>query len=451
MPEILQTTLAFIVAIAALIAIHEYGHFIVARKLGVKVEKFSIGFGPALFSWPSRDGEVTYVIAAIPLGGYVKMFGENASDLSAQKHLISEKDHKRAFDAQPVWVRAAIAAAGPAFNFMFAIVAYMIIAWVGQDVVPPVVGEVYQASRAQSVGIRPGDRVLRIDDRTVHSWQEMEETLKQAVGHTVMVEVRRGDARQRLRLTVPQAEQDPMMVNVADELVGISPDVRLVVDTVMPDMPAANAGLHGGDVIREVEGLPVNNIRKFIHIIQSHNGDPVSIGVQRDNTMLRFSVAPKEDDKGHVRIGVRLSTQANYELETYRMGMVSGLVYGFARTWDMTVMTLQVIGKMISSSISAENLGGPIAIAQLAGKTAQLGMISFLSFLALISVNLAVLNLLPVPVLDGGHLLYLAIERIRGKPLSTSVMEWTQAIGVFMIAALMIFAFYNDLARLFRG
>jgi len=451
MPEIFQTALAFIVAIAALIAIHEYGHFIVARKLGVKVEKFSIGFGPALFSWPSRDGEVTYVIAAIPLGGYVKMFGENTADLTAQEQPITEQDRKRAFNTQPVWVRAAIAVAGPLFNFLFAIVAYMLIAWIGQDVVPPVVGEVYQASQAQTAGMRSGDRVLRIEKRNVHSWQEMEEALKQAVGRTVTVEVRRGNVRQRLQLAVPQPKQDPMMLNVADELVGISPNVQLIVDAVMPGAPASNAGLHNGDIILEVEGLPVNNIRKFIHIIQSHNGKPVSIGVQRDTTMLRFSVAPEEDNKGHVRIGVRLSTKANYELETYRMGVLSGFVYGFARTWDMTVMTLQVIGKMITSSISAENLGGPIAIAQLAGKTAQLGIISFLSFLALISVNLAVLNLLPVPVLDGGHLLYLAIEKVRGRPLSTTVMEWTQAIGVFMIAALMIFAFYNDLARLFRG
>ena len=451
MPEILHTALAFIVAIAALIAVHEYGHFIVARKLGVKVEKFSIGFGPALFSWQSRDGEVTYVIAAIPLGGYVKMFGENAADLAAQASSISEQDRRRAFDAQPVWVRAAIAAAGPLFNFLFAIVAYIIIAWVGQEVVPPVVGEVYQASRAQAVGIQSGDRVLRINDRTVHSWQEMEEALKQSVGHAVMIEVRRDEVRQRFRLSLPQTERDSMMVNVADELLGISPDVQLLVDAVMPDTPAADAGLHDGDIIREVEGLPVNNIRKFIHIIQSHKGNPVSIGVQRNNTRLRFSIAPREDDKGHVRIGVRLSARANYEPEIYHMGMLSGIVYGFERTWEMTTMTLQVIGKMISSSISAENLGGPIAIAQLAGKTAQLGMISFLSFLALISVNLAVLNLLPVPVLDGGHLLYLAIEKVRGKPLSTRVMEWTQAIGVFMIAALMIFAFYNDLARLFRG
>jgi len=446
MPDILHTMLAFIVAIATLIAVHEYGHFIVARKLGVKVEKFSIGFGPALFSWRSRDGEVLYVIAAIPLGGYVKMLGEQPGE-----ETIDEAERHRAFNEQPVWVRAAIAAAGPLFNFVFAIVAYMVIAWVGQLVVPPVVGEVYPASPAHTAGIEPGDRIVSVGDVDVHSWRQLESAFKRAVDQRVMVRIERTGQVQALTLHVPAAEVDPLMMSVTDELIGLTPDVSLVIDSVLPDSPAARAGLAAGDVIREVDGFPVNSVGRFIRMIQRKHGEPVAIGVRRGQTMLRLTVAPRADEKGRMRIGIRLSSQAHYEPELYRMGPLQGIAYGFARTWEMTTLTLQVIGKMLSASISAQNLGGPIAIAQLAGKTAELGLVSFLSFLALISVNLAVLNLLPVPVLDGGHLLYLAIEKVRGKPLPPKIMEWTQAVGVLMIAALMVFAFYNDLARLFKG
>ncbi|RMH61041.1 MAG: RIP metalloprotease RseP [Zetaproteobacteria bacterium] len=446
MPEILHTTLAFIVAIATLIAVHEYGHFIVARKLGVKVEKFSIGFGPALFSWRSRDREVLYVIAAIPLGGYVKMLGEQGDEAT-----IETSERHRAFSAQPVWVRASIAAAGPLFNIAFALLAYMCIAWIGQTVVPPVVGAVYPASPARMAGIEPGDRIVSVAGDEVHSWRQLEAALKRGVGQRVELSIERDGLRIPVTVHVPPSSIDPLLIDVTDELVGVTPDVELVIDSVLPGRPAARAGIEAGDVVREVDGLPVNSAARFIRLIRQHKGKPVAIGLLRGDTMLRLSVLPGTDEHGQAKIGVRLTTRAHYTPETYRMGPFEGMAYGISRTVEMSVLTLEVIGKMLSASISAQNLGGPIAIAQLAGKTAELGLVSFLSFLALISVNLAVLNLLPVPVLDGGHLLYLAIEKVRGKPLSPRIMEWTQAVGVLMIAALMVFAFYNDLARLFKG
>lgn len=447
--DILHTSLAFVVAIATLVAVHEYGHFLAARRLGVRVDKFSIGFGPSIFSWRSKDGEVTYVIAAIPLGGYVKMFGEQPGETDELDGL-TEGERKRAFNAQPVWSRALIAFAGPAFNFLFAIFAYMLIAWIGQQVMPPVVGDVYPASPAARSGLMADDRIVQVEDVQIHSWQEVEEELRRHVGHQIHLGVLRDGGLKMLTLDVPRGKRDPLLVNVADEWVGISPGVQIIVDGVMAGSPAALAGLQEGDVIREVDGQPVHSVRVFIHRVQQHENKPMSIGVMREETMMRFTLLPQSDEEGKVRIGVRLAAKAMHPSEVYRMGLLDGFFYGLERTWDMTALTVKVIGKMITSAISPENLGGPIAIAQLAGKTAEMGVVSFLSFLALISVNLAVLNLMPVPVLDGGHLMYLAIEGLRGRPLSRRTMEWTQAVGIFMIVLLMVFAFYNDIARLFR-
>jgi len=450
--EVLHTTIAFIIAIALLVAVHEYGHFIVARKLGIKVEKFSIGFGPALYSWRGRDGEVLYVIAAIPLGGYVKMFGENPDEQIAEEESnLSEAERARAFNVQPVWKRAAIAAAGPLFNFLFAIVAYAMVAWIGQNVVPPVIGSVAPASVAERVGLESGDRIVRVENETVHAWSQVEEALKGVTGQDVHLDVERDGGRMQVAFHIPQPEKDPWLINVADELVGISPPLKIVVAKVIADSPAEKSGIRDGDVIRTLDGQSYTDIGRLIEAIRKQGGRELNVGIDRDGTLLDIRVLPEADAQGNVRIGAMLAAQALLGAEVYRMGVLDGTLYGFERTWDMTVLTMQVIGKMLTAAISPDNLGGPIAIAQMAGKTAELGLVSFLTFLALISVNLGVLNLMPVPVLDGGHLLYLGVERLRGKPLSPKVMELTQVVGVVLIIALMVFAFYNDLARLFRG
>ena len=452
MIETLHTTLAFVVAIALLIAVHEYGHFIVARRLGIKVEKFSIGFGPALFSWYSRDGEVEYVIAAIPLGGYVKMLGENPDEQGDEaRQELSEEDRVRAFDAQPVWKRASVAVAGPGFNFVFAIVVYMLVGWIGQWVMPPVIGTVAPASVAERAGLLAGDRVTYIEGRAVHSWQQLEEALKQQVGAETRLQVDRDGLHIPLRVQLPEIKAEPLLANVAAEALGISPGMKVVVDSVIEQQPAARAGLMAGDVILQVQGEPVVSIHDFIEMIRARAGKPVTLAIQRKQILLNISLIPEAGDDGFGRIGARMAAQAVHEPELYRMGPWEGMQYGFVRTWEMTLMTLQVMGKMVTATISPESLGGPIAIAQLAGKTAELGIVAFLTFLALISVNLAVLNLLPIPVLDGGHLVYLGIEKLLGRPLSPAMLERTQIVGMALIIMLMVFAFYNDLSRLFRG
>ncbi len=452
MIETLHTVAAFVVAIALLIAVHEYGHFIVARKLGVKVEKFSIGFGPALLSWRSRDKEVLYVIAAIPLGGYVKMLGENPDEQGDEANAeISEADKHRAFDVQPVWKRASIAVAGPLFNFLFAVVAYMIVGWGGQSILPPVIGQVAPASVAERAGLLIGDRILAVDGSKVHSWQQVEEIAKSRAGMNMSLNVASGRVERQMNVFVPQPARDPLLVNVTADYVGMGPGTKVKVAEVVKDSPADLGGLKAGDVIISLAGEQITGIGPFIEKIRALAGQKVNISVQRGDVVVNLVLAPQADNGGFGRIGAKMTAKAMIAPEIYHMGPAEGFVHGFARTWEMTSMTFSVLGKMLTASISPENLGGPIAIAQIAGRTAELGLIAFISFLALISVNLGVLNLLPIPVLDGGHLVYLTIEKLRGAPLSPKVLERTQIVGIVLIAALMIFAFYNDISRWLNG
>ena len=452
MLEILHTTFAFVVAIALLIAVHEYGHFSVARRLGIKVEKFSIGFGPALFSWRSGDGEVLYVIAAIPLGGYVKMLGENPDQQGEDSQQpLSEADRARAFNLQPVWKRAAVAAAGPAYNFLFAIVAYMLVAWLGQSVLPPTVGYVAPASIAEQAGLLPGDRIVKVEDGDVHSWQQMEERLKGYVGGSTTLDVNRDDRALSLHVNLPAQKKDALLIDVADQVLGFNPGLVVSIEEIMAASAAQRAGLRKGDVIKQINGIAIGNVNQFITQVQQRAGEDVSLLVEREKMILSLTVIPVADSDQKGRLGVRLASKSLHGTALYRMGVFEGVQYGFVRCWEMTVLTLGVFGKMVTSSISPDNLGGPIAIAQLAGKTAELGLVYFMSFLALISVNLGVLNLLPIPILDGGLLVYLGLEKLRGKPLSPRFLEMTQVVGLGLIITLMVFAFYNDLSRLFRG
>jgi len=452
MIEILHTSLAFIVAIALLIAVHEYGHFSMARRLGIKVEKFSIGFGPALFSWRSKDEEVQYIIAAIPLGGYVKMLGENPDEQGEGEHAeLSEQDKARAFNNQPVWKRAAVAVAGPAYNFLFAIIAYMVIGWLGQAVLPTIIGHVTPASIAEQSGLRIDDRIVSIENQPVHSWQQMEERLKQKVGTSTTLQIVRDESKVELNIHLPQQDKDPILMDISDQVLGVNPGLIVRIENVLEGSAAQKGGLKKGDIIKQINGWPVSNMSQLIEKIKAKPGESASLTVHRDHALLQLQVTPVADQNEQGRLGVKLASQAIHGTEMYRMNLWEGLTYGFTRTWEMTALTLNVFGKMVTSAISPDNLGGPIAIAQLAGKTAEMGLVYFIGFLALISVNLGVLNLLPIPILDGGLLLYLGLEKITGKPLPPKALEITQMLGLFLIISLMIFAFYNDISRLFRG
>jgi regulator of sigma E protease len=453
MIEFLTDAVAFIVAIALLIAIHEFGHFIVARKLGIKVEKFSVGFGPSLFSWRSRDGEVEYILAAIPLGGYVKMLGENPGEQKEEATTaLNPADLARAFHVQPVWKRAAVAVAGPLFNFVFAIFLYMVIGWSGQQVIPPIVGHINVDSLAERADVRIGDVITAVNGEPVHAWQHVEEAMKKSVGKEVLLQLQRDERDVQVRMLLPLPKQDALLTNISESLLGFSAGQRVFAASVVKDSPADRGGLKDGDEIVRLDHEVVDDVRSLIHYVQQHAGTAVTMGVLRGDLQMNVQITPQADSEtGLGRMGVVLNARSVQKPVQYRMGVLEGVAYGFTRTWEMTSMTLEVLGKMVVNTISPSNLGGPIAIAQMAGQTVEYGVIPYLLFLALISVNLGVLNLLPVPILDGGHLTYLGLEAVRGRPLSPETMEKTQLVGVLLIAALMIFAFYNDIARFLQG
>ena len=452
MIETIQTTLYFIAAIVILIGFHEYGHFVAARKLGFKVEKFSIGFGPTLLSWRGKDGEVEYVIAAIPLGGFVKMFGENPYNQvedGEEKPVIPEKDLKRAFNRQAVWKRAVVAFAGPAFNFIFAIAAFALAGLMGHEVLPANIGTVTPNSVAEQKGLRAGDTIIALNGKEIGSWRTFEEYLKLSVGEEVLLDIERDGQPQQVSFTLPVPETDVFLIDVSSKLLGTSLGMDVFIESVMPDSPAEAALLQAGDKIIGVNGQPIFNVSAFINEVAGNPGANVSLQVLRHQAQLQLLVVPKANDAGRGLIGVRLKAKPWDEPVVQRKGVLDSMVYGVTRTWEVTVMTGEMIKRMLTNSISADNIGGPIAIAQMAGNTANSGLVYFVMFLAFFSVNLAILNLLPIPVLDGGMLMFLALEQVRGKPLSTDMQIRFQMMGMLLIMALMIFAFYNDIMRLF--
>ncbi|MDQ6990035.1 MAG: RIP metalloprotease RseP [Mariprofundaceae bacterium] len=451
MMETVHTTLFFIVAIALLIGFHEYGHFIVARKLGIKVEKFSIGFGPALFSWRGKDGEVEYIIAAIPLGGYVKMLGENPFEDDENKVVLSEADKKRAFNRQAIWKRAAVAVAGPAFNIIFAIMAFMLVAWLGHQTLPSTIGVVNPNSIAEQSGLRAGDKIIALDGQDIPAWNALEEQLKMHVDKNITLGVLRDGQHISVVIDLPKPEQDVFLIDVADKVLGIGLGVDILIDAIAADSPAAQALLQVGDQILVANGERIQSLPGLIKVLGSHAGKAVSMQVKRGDALLQLQVTPRANDQGRGLIGVHLAMKTWAEPIWQRSSVWDGVLYGFVRTWEVTLMTGEMFKRMISSSIASENLGGPIAIAQMAGSSADKGLVYFLMFLAFFSVNLAILNLLPIPVLDGGLLMFLALEKLRGKALSPEMQLRFQAVGILLIMALMIFAFYNDIVRLFRG
>jgi len=446
MSGLLYSVLGFVVGLGALIAVHEYGHFLAARKLGVRVLRFSIGFGPAIWKKVGKDG-VEYVIAAVPLGGYVKMLGESAED-AALLAALPEQERARAFDRQPVWKRAVIAAAGPAFNFLFAIAAYAVVAWIGMPAHPAEVGAVLPKSAAADAGIDPGVQIVAVNDERVRSWEELVEALRAARGSTFVV-LELDDGR-RLRLRWPKVADATQAIVAPARVLGIAPPVAVVVVQVRAGMPAARAGMQSGDEIVAVNGRLVASAGDVARAVEASEGRTLSFRVRRGDRKLVLQVAPQREGK-HWRIGIALGERWLREGFTVRKGPIEGVIYGLVQTWRMSVLTVETIGKMLSRAISPENLGGPITIAQLSGRAAEAGLVAFLAFLALISVNLGVLNLVPLPVLDGGHLMLLAVEAVRGRPLSPRVLAWVQGFGIVLIVALMAFALSNDLARLLRG
>ncbi len=439
---------SFVVALGVLITVHEFGHFWVARRLGVKVLRFSVGFGRPLWSRRSRDGETEYVIGAIPLGGYVKMLGEDEGE-------IPPGERERAFSAKSPWARMAIAVAGPGFNFLFAVLAFWAMYTLGVPGIKPVVGEVLDGTPAAHAGLRPEDRILAVNGTATPTWDAVRTALLKATlgDRPVLMEVQDPDGKVRSLQLDMGTVADPAESQDLLGSVGIVPwQPPPVAGEVVPGGAAARAGLQPGDRVLSLDGEPVATWVDWVRYVRAHPGETIDVEVERAGRVLHLELRPDVREEGDERIGVVGVHIPELYLErlsaVQRYGVLGALGVGIERTWDMSVLMLEVLGRMVVGEASLKNISGPLTIAQYAGESAALGLVPFLSFLAVVSISLGVLNLLPVPILDGGHVLFCLVEVVRGRPVSEAARLAAQRIGILLLLALMSLAFYNDFARL---
>ncbi|MBU0499616.1 MAG: RIP metalloprotease RseP [Gammaproteobacteria bacterium] len=449
--EFLTSILGFVLAIGILVTVHEFGHFWVARRLGVKVLRFSVGFGNPLWSRTDRDG-TEYAVAAIPLGGYVKMLDEREGEVDpAEAH--------RAFNRQGRLVRAAIVAAGPVLNYIFAILAFWLVYTVGEIGVRPVVGAIEPASVAAETGFAYGDELVEIGGQPVASWEQALYALLAAAvdAEDLPLKVKRENGSEAwLYLTGSSLGELVKDDKGVFRQLGLHPmGLPPVIGEIVEGKAAQQAGLAVGDRILSSDGESIPSWSEWVRLIRDRPGLTLNLTVLREGRELALPLRVGVRQEGGKEIGwIGAAVQVpkgHFERmrSEVRYDPLTALRLAIGKTGELSWLTLKVMGKMVTGDASVHNLSGPITIAQAAGKTVGYGFIQFLKFLALVSVSLAVLNLLPVPVLDGGHLLYILIESIKGEPLSEKVQEQAQRIGIALLISLMLLAFYVDLIRLF--
>ena len=440
-----MTILAAIVVLGILIFVHELGHFLVAKRSGVGVLKFSLGFGPKLVG--VKVGETEYRISALPLGGYVKMIGEDPGDESPEA-----ADPRRSFSRKSVGTRAGIILAGPLANLLLPVLIFWgVFAFVGQPYFLPVVGTPEAGSPAAGAGMLAGDRVTALDGERIERWDQVEVALQASSGRTLSLTVVRDGRTFPVRVE-PRAVKTPDIFGQETEVwdLGLHPLLSTRIGQVLPNHVAQRAGLKSGDRILALNGVPVAEWEQLAKGIHGSPGKRVRLTVEREGQRFELEVTPQptrqpgpagEEEIGLIGIGPAPESQYR------RLNPVTALIAGARKTADLSVLIVQGFVKLIQAKISPKTIGGPILIAQMAGEVVQRGPVELLSFTALLSINLAILNLLPIPVLDGGHLLFSLIEWFRGKPVSLRKREIAQQVGVVLLVGLMIFAFYNDIFR----
>ena len=452
--DLLHTLFYFAVAIGVLVSFHEFGHFWVARKAGVKVLRFSVGFGKVLWSYQSNPEATEYVISAIPLGGYVKMVDEREGE-------VKKEDLPYAFNRQSLRARAAIVAAGPLFNLMLAVVLFWTVLVIGETGIKPILGTVAQGTLAAAAGFVEGDQIIAVNDQPTPTWSvAMGDIITAALDgdQDIKVTVKNFDDQQAVRL-LTIAESDAQNPEVLYERLGFkpwSPKLKPVIGKVLEGSAALAAGLRQGDLIVSADGVVINDWMQWVDTVKIHPGVAINLKIERDGVQLPVIITPKSvqaGDKTEGKIGASVFVPEDLIKSItvdYALSPLAAIPVALETTWTYAATTLKMMGRMLIGQASVENLSGPISIAQYAGQSAEMGAAAFIKFMALVSVSLGVLNLLPVPVLDGGHLLFFALEAVKGRPVSEKIQNFFQQVGIALLMSLMALAMVLDVQRLFH-
>jgi len=452
--DLIITIISFIALISLIVGIHELGHFSVARYFDIHVLKFKIGFGKELYSFQDKN-ECKYSVGILPLGGYVQMLGENViTEAQDGSKLINKKSYLDATLNE----RAAVTAAGPVANFLLAIVIYFIISLIGTTHLGSYVGGVQQGSLAEQANLGFRDKIISIDEIKLDTFNEINIILSKRIGDTGSIDI--GFIEEGSNFTSYTSVDVTDWLSASDQSnpaksFGIDPLVPPVIGGLLEDGPASRVGLKVGDVILSVKDIPIQSWIELSEILANIPNETASISVLRGDDTFSYSLKTDSFDQNGIKKG-RIGIFASNDLEQWpqeivikkKENLINALLSGFTETYKFTNLIIVSIGKMITGSVSAENIGGPIQISVLAGSAAKAGLLSFLSMIAILSINLGLINLFPIPVLDGGQLLLIAIEKVKGSPVSENFLEHSMRIGVVLIASLMIFAFVNDIVRL---
>ena len=448
---LLHTIFYFLLALAILVAFHEFGHFYACRKLGVKVKRFSIGIGKPVWSYRKSPEDTEFSLGMLPLGGYVKMVDEREGE-------VPPGDLPYAFNRQRLAVRSAIVFAGPFANFLLAILLYWLVFMLGETGMRPVLGHVPAGTLAEQAGFLEGDEIIAVGETATPTWNmAISEIVEQAMDNeslSVEVGTERG-ARVRRMLTIPsEVVEKPEMLHKRLGIQLLEPSIPPVVDKVESGGAAAAAGLAPGDQLLVADGKPVKDWRQWVEYVRANPGKQIDLAVEREGDELQLKIVPAKVESAQGTIGkigaaVRVPEGLFKSMQVeYRLSAIPALVAAVGKTYEYSAMTLKMIGRMVVGRASVDNLSGPISIAQYAGQSASMGFVQFVKFLAIVSVSLGVLNLLPIPVLDGGHLMLYCFEAVLRKPIPESVQIMFQNVGIMILLLLMVFSFYLDGKRL---